>query len=421
MTPPPLLCISNGHGEDGIAVQILQELGQLEGAPALSALPLVGEGWAYQKAHIPIVGATQAMPSGGFVYMDNRQLARDVAGGLVQLTLRQLSTVRRWARQGGTLLAVGDVVPLAFAWWSGAPFGFIGTAKSDYFLRDEQGPLPHRLAKGKGKGLEVAYFPWERWLMARPHCRAAFVRDQLTVGGLAAHRVTAHYAGNPMMDNLLPNPTRLAELTSLLDRRETSHGQGPTLVLLPGSRAPEVLANWERILTAVASVMAAFDPHPVRFVAAIAPALNLAPFREVLVDRGWQETASNCFEQGRLENNGHRLVLHQRAYAEALHLADGAIATAGTATEQLVGLGKPAFTFAGDGPQFTPQFADAQARLLGKSVLLLPQPEAVGTAAQGVLTSPQRLSEIAANGQRRMGAPGAARRMAEQINLALGQ
>ncbi len=69
-----LLCLSNGHGEDIIAVRILQELRQISSKLNISALPLVGEGRAYFAADIPVIGTVQAMPSGGFIYMDGRQL-----------------------------------------------------------------------------------------------------------------------------------------------------------------------------------------------------------------------------------------------------------------------------------------------------------------------------------------------------------
>ena len=123
-----LLCISNGHGEDGIAVRILKQLRQLPGAPSLAALPIVGEGRAYEKAGIAIHGPTQAMPSGGFIYMDRYQLWRDLQGGLVGLTLAQLKTARQWAKSGGKILAVGDVVPLAIAWQSGVDYSFTDPA-----------------------------------------------------------------------------------------------------------------------------------------------------------------------------------------------------------------------------------------------------------------------------------------------------
>jgi len=62
-----LLCLSNGHGEDIIAVRVLQALRKQATSPQIAALPLVGEGKAYQQAEIPLIGAVKAMPSGGFI------------------------------------------------------------------------------------------------------------------------------------------------------------------------------------------------------------------------------------------------------------------------------------------------------------------------------------------------------------------
>ncbi|MGL5083655.1 MAG: lipid-A-disaccharide synthase-related protein, partial [Microcoleaceae cyanobacterium] len=42
-----ILCLSNGHGEDAIAIRILQELYSCSPSTELVALPLVGWGQAY--------------------------------------------------------------------------------------------------------------------------------------------------------------------------------------------------------------------------------------------------------------------------------------------------------------------------------------------------------------------------------------
>ena len=92
---------------------------------------------------------------------------------------------------------------------------------------------------------------------------------------------------------------------------------------------------------------------------------------------------------------------------------------AGTATEQFVGLGKPAIIIPGEGPQFTEVFAEAQTRLLGCSVILVEQPQQVASIIQSLLQDAERLQAIAENGRRRMGASGAAARIANclQKNL----
>ncbi|HZG38026.1 MAG TPA: lipid-A-disaccharide synthase-related protein [Nodosilinea sp.] len=402
-----LLCISNGHGEDGIAVRILKQLRQLPGAPSLAALPIVGEGRAYEKAGIAIYGPTQAMPSGGFIYMDRYQLWRDLQGGLVGLTLAQLKTARQWAKSGGKILAVGDIVPLAIAWQSGADYSFIGTAKSEYYIRDEHHRLPGRPFLEGWSG--SVYVPWERWLMTRPCCRGVFVRDQLTADILQKRGVSARYPGNPMMDDLATRADTLTKLTATF----APAAARLTLALLPGSRAPEAFDNWQRMVGAIAAVMETFGDRQIRLLAALTPSLNLAAFKDVLLDAGWQPVAGEypTFQRG----NGV-LVLTTNAFSECLHLADAALATAGTATEQAVGLGKPVITFPGPGPQFTYAFAEAQSRLLGPSVMVLHQPSEAGTALRDCLADGPRLQQIAENGRRRMGSPGAAGAIAKALH-----
>ncbi len=85
---------------------------------------------------------------------------------------------------------------------------------------------------------------------------------------------------------------------------------------------------------------------------------------------------------------------------------------AGTATEEFVGLGKPAIIMPGEGPQFTYAFAEAQSRLLGCSIIMVDKANEVSQAISQVINNPQQLQQIAANGKRRMGESGAAQRIA---------
>jgi len=415
-----ILCLSNGHGEDAIAVRILQELQQHPTPPQLSALPLVGEGRAYSQMGIPSIGRVQTMPSGGFVYMDGRQLVRDLRGGLFQLTLAQLQALRSWAKQGGAILAVGDIVPLLFAWLSGATYAFVGTARSEYYIRDEAGLLPQRQWMGRIEGWSGSiYHPWERWLMSRPRCKAVFPRDSLTTQILKRWPIPVFELGNPMMDYLEPLSPRPLFYSSDLERQEQERLL--TIILLPGSRPPEVYANWEQILVAVAALLDTFSGRALRFLGAITPWLSLEPLCQILLEVGFKavklkesEQPSQISDSGTLTfsyKNGF-VILTQHAYNDCLHLADIAIAMTGTATEQFVGLGKPAIIIPGKGPQFNPAFAEAQSRHLGPSVILVEQPRQVASAVQSLLRNPDRLQLIAENGPRRMGKPGAARSIA---------
>ena len=44
--------------------------------------------------------------------MDNQELWKDIRHGLLGLTIRQYQAVKSWAKEGGLILAVGDILPL---------------------------------------------------------------------------------------------------------------------------------------------------------------------------------------------------------------------------------------------------------------------------------------------------------------------
>lgn len=103
-------------------------------------------------------------------------------------------------------------------------------------------------------------------------------------------------------------------------------------------------------------------------------------------------------------------------FGNAMQSADIALAMAGTASEQFVGLGKPVVTFAGDGPQFTEQFARLQERLLGKeSLIMCANPTQAGAAIVSILQNEAYRSSCSQNGQSRMGEQGASARIAREI------
>jgi uncharacterized protein (TIGR03492 family) len=402
-----LLCLSNGHGEDWIGAQILQALQHhSNGSFQVAALPIVGEGKLYRQQHIPIIGPVQAMPSGGFIYQDGRQLARDLKGGLLALTRAQLKTVREWSKQDGVVLAMGDIVPLLFAWWSKADYAFVGTAKSEYYLRDEQGWLPRQSWFEQFEHWSGSvYLPWERWLMQHSRCKAVFPRDGLTSTVLRQWAIPTFDLGNPMMDGLEPTGVEFP-----LDA-ELANQPHLTFLLLPGSRAPEAYENWQVLIQAVSALLMAFEnQRQLVFLAAIVPQLETTPLRQTLEAYGWrlvEDSPQLVFKHYRA------LLVLTPAFNDCLHRSDLALAMAGTATEQFVGLGKPALIFPGAGPQFTPKFAEAQTRLLGASVTLVEQPSRTASVVQSLLQDPDRLQLIQANGKRRMGSSGAAERIAE--------
>jgi uncharacterized protein (TIGR03492 family) len=254
-------------------------------------------------------------------------------------------------------------------------------------------------------------------------CKAVFPRDSLTAQTLQKWPIPAFDLGNPMMDQLDAVTSQMFYGSNNPERQEQAR-RLLTIVLLPGSRPPEAYANWQQIMVAVAALCDTFA-EPLLFFGAIAPSLSLEPLCQNLVDANFIQVSSELqFPDPKaltFEYKNARLILSQHAYNDCLQLADMAIAMAGTATEQFVGLGKPAITFPGIGPQFTYAFAEAQTRLLGPSLILVEQPSQVADAVQSLLRDPDRLQLIAENGLRRMGKPGAARRIAACLLERLSQ
>ncbi len=409
-----ILILSNGHGEDLIALKIIEELRKLTNPPSISALPLVGEGFVYQKLDISMIAPVKKMPSGGFIYMESSKLWQDLCSGLLNLTLAQYKAIKHWAKTGDFILAVGDILPLFLAWLSGVNYAFVGTAKSEYYLRDDLGYFPDISFLDRWSG--SVYYPWECWLMSRSRCQAVFPRDTLTTQVLQKKGISAFDLGNPMMDGIHFDCD---------SRFEGEDESSLVVLLLPGSRFPEALENWNLLLSAVDCLMES-SRFSFVFLGAISPNLDLKPFKQALSPHTWQRKYK---KPPNFPINDHyallfthpkaKLVLTQKAYTTCLNLADVALAMAGTATEQFVGLGKPVIALPGKGPQYTRKFAENQARLLGLSLKLVAKPEQVPEELQKILKNPDLWQLMSENAEKRLGKPGASQRIAQFLERLL--
>jgi len=419
--PHRLLVLSNGHGEDLIALQVMRALKARQPGLQLLVMPLVGVGSAFDSAErqglLARYGPRRPLPSGGFSNQSISGLLRDLGAGLAQLSWRQGRLVRRWGQTGDPVLAVGDLLPLLLAWAGGGPYGFVGTPKSDYTWRSPPpagwGASPLADAYHRAKGSE--WDPWEWALMGRPRCRLVAVRDALTARGLRGHRVRAFAPGNPMMDGFSACPP----LPAWLDGQRR-------LLLLPGSRAPEARRNLERLLGALPAgpgddqpaglagqaltVLVALGslPSPQQ----LAPLFERAGFRPQALPAG--SGAASAWGRGPL-----RLLLGPHQFGSWAPLAEVGLATAGTATEQLVGLGVPALSLPGPGPQFKAGFARRQSRLLGGAVEPCHSSADLAQQLIALLDDGARRRQLGAIGMGRMGPPGGSDRLAELVQAHL--
>ena len=100
-------------------------------------------------------------------------------------------------------------------------------------------------------------------------------------------------------------------------------------------------------------------------------------------------------------------------------MAEVGLSNAGTATEQITGLGIPSLSLPGSGPQFTKSFAKRQSRLLGGSVLVCENKKILLKRLSILLKGKVNSLEQAKIGKKRMGGSGGSKKIVDAINLNL--
>ncbi|MEB3158609.1 MAG: lipid-A-disaccharide synthase-related protein [Synechococcus sp.] len=399
-----MLVVCNGHGEDLIALRILEALHDLEHQLPLSVLPLVGEGKAFtlamQQGWLRMIGPRAQLPSGGFSNQSARGLLADLVAGLPLLTWRQWRCLRRESKQVSAVLAVGDLLPLLMAWGSRQPFGFIGTPKSDYTW--SSGPKRHLSdTYHRLKGSE--WDPWEWALMGSKRCQLVAMRDRLTARGLRRHGVQALAPGNPMMDGLKTSPPPAA-----LERCRR-------LLLLCGSRMPEALRNAERLLRSLQGFQSDV-PLTLLMATGSRPSEEaLQPMLHQLGFRPCPPPAASVNATACWVNGAQMLLLGSGRFNQWASWAEVGLATAGTATEQLVGLGIPSLSLPGRGPQFTQGFAERQSRLLGGAVRTCGSAAELQRHLTALLADTPLRETLGRIGRQRMGGAGGSRALAQLV------
>ena len=391
-----VLFISNGHGEDLNACEVLKALRRKSEVEAI-ALPIVGEGKAYRQAGVAIATPTKALPSGGFGYLSLQKQIADFQSGLINLTWQQIRAARECGKTCDFVFATGDVVPAIFAYLTGLPYSLFLVASSGFY--------------------ENRYVPrWEQALMMRsPRCRQIFAKDDYSAqllqrGGYQ----NVSCLGYPIMDVLEPTGKDLCLMPNV-----------PMIALLTGSRLPEAAENLVLQLRLCVAIAQEFAPDLVQFRAALVPSLMpLLP--ELAIQAGWQYDEGKLYCANSDENYGENLsisvICFSDAFPDILQQCDLVIGMAGTAVEQAVGLGKPIVQIIGNGPQFSYRFAEAQQRLLGLSVQTIGKtpatPEILREAAicvKRTLGDREYLELCQKNGLERLGTKGASERLADAI------
>lgn len=340
-----LLIVSNGHGEDSIAAEIVR---RLPSSIRAEAYPTLGDGRAYVGV-CPIVGPRAHLPSEGWRNVKG-SIARDAFGNGLATVWPGLRFLRAARRAYDHVVVVGDMIGVYGCWVTGhGGITYIDVYKT-----------------GFGRNylwLDAAIL---RRTARRVFCRTKNLADQLNAAG-----VDASAPGNVMMDTI---PRQNLELA-----RSRPSG----LTLLPGSRR-----------------------HAVKNFILQADALRLLP-ADLLPDLFLAVASS--LDAGEFLRHAEGLpitVVPGAAMGDALDASDLVLSQAGTATVQAIGLGRPAITFrsAEDRPS---RIAD-ESRLFGEAREVVDAtPQALAAALERLLRDPEELARRSAIGRARIGPPGA--------------
>ena len=144
----------------------------------------------------------------------------------------------------------------------------------------------------------------------------------------------------------------------------------------------------------------------------------LTDLEQTLETRGFRRSlspsdqlgAEACWVRGPL-----LVLIGRRCFSRWAGWGDVGLATAGTATEQLVGLGIPALSLPGRGPQFKWSFARRQSRLLGRAVHPCKDATELRCKLQELLQSPRLRDRLGRLGKARMGPAGGSDRLARLV------
>ncbi len=388
---PKILFISNGHGEDTLGARLAKEFQRLRPDFELEAVPIVGAGNPYEQLGVRVLGPRWSPPSGGFTFTSLARLLEDWRDGMRQQTHQQHWAVRR--AKADVVIVVGDIYALGvtklFAFKEAKPIVFqVQPLVSRYY---QDGMSAKNKLERLNRVTVDSFTAPELWLM-KNMVRHVYARDSRTAQWLQELGVAhASFLGNLMMDCLEPE----------LDLSPILNGQ-PVLLLLPGTR-DDHLESLPKMLE-----VAALLPEYQTFAA-------LTQFDSRLeLSTNWLWITRDSVDNSRaaLHTNGAQVLMHTHSFAALLHQAQVVLGTSGTGNEQAVGLGKPVIGFATKGPQYTKNFAQAQARLLGAGLTLLEQPSPLD-----LVRAIRQADQTAARavGLERMGLAGGAARIAADI------
>jgi len=235
------------------------------------------------------------------------------------------------------------------------------------------------------------------------------MRDEITAQNLNKKRINAKYFGNPMMD--------FVDKESINLFQEKSQNN---IILLIGSRYPEAFNNFESFLCCLDQLNTSNKKHLI-FVPLTSNA-NLEKIEILLISHHWLKNKTKNFSLGQesvWSKDNIFLLIGLCTFSSWVKFADVGLCNAGTATEQLVGLGIPSLSLPGKGPQFTKSFAKRQQRLLGGSVEVCNTKKILVKRLKILLQNEEVRKYQSKNGMARMGVSGGSKKIVDYLKFHL--
>tara|TARA_S200000501_G_scaffold126959_1_gene119923 strand:- start:487 stop:1080 length:594 start_codon:yes stop_codon:yes gene_type:complete len=191
------------------------------------------------------------------------------------------------------------------------------------------------------------------------------------------------------------------------------------LILIIGSRFPEAINNLDIFLKCLEDLKLSND---LIILLPLSINANVCIVKNNLKKNGYLKENNVQFMVGEdsvWKNKDKYILLGKCIFNEWASMACVGLSNAGTATEQITGLGVPSLSLPGDGPQFTKSFAKRQSRLLGGSVVVCNNKKTLLDKLEILLNEKDyRLKQVKI-GIKRMGKSGASKKIVDFINSSL--
>lgn len=373
------LFISNGHGEDAIAAQLIA---RLPNHISVDAYPMIGNGKAYDGI-CSIVGPRATLASEGWRNVKG-SLRRDIVNGGLLTVPPALKFLHSMRGLYDRVIVVGDMVGVLAC-------GFTGHRDLVYIDVYKTG------AARLYSNLEIQAI--------KRSCALVFCRAENLAALLRQAGVDARAEGNLMMDTIPRGDYDAASRRT----RELA------VALLPGSRA---LTGESFALQIEALRRVPADLRPDIFLA-VAGSVGVESLARAAGLSRVPMLSSEPDDLGTLSGKG--ITVHMargRAMGNLLDTADIVMSQAGTASTQAMGLGKPVITFINPRDRRS-RFQDEQ-QLFGRArVVVEAESDKVAAALKRLLGDAAERASLGAIGRERIGGAGALNAILMALGLAL--